>query len=448
MSTVTLSQRELKRRRKLGAEYVAPSPYTLKAALEKGDIFTKLSILVFGLGNIVHKQYVKGLLFLAGEVGFILFMIFSGAHNLSMLPSLGWRKESSGWVGDEFVHTPGDNSVTILLYGVCTLVICLLFLLWWSLAIRSAYKAQCLGGKNGRAPSFMDDIHTLFDSKANILLLALPVAGILIFTVLPLIFMISMAFTSYDHNHLVLFDWVGLQNFKAVFSNSGSIISGRLFLSVLTWTLVWAFFATFLNFFFGLFLAMIIQRNTTRGKGFWRAVFSMSIAVPQFVSLLVMHQMLMPFFTDTTWARVTVIVINLWVGIPYTIMQVTGILQNIPAELYEAAKIDGANWWQIFVRITMPYIIFVLTPYLITTFTGNVNNFNVIYLLTRGDPIPVGDSAGKTDLLITWLYKLTVDRSDYNLGAVIGIMTFIVLAVVSLITYRSSGSYKNEEAFR
>lgn len=228
MSTVTLSQRELKRRRKLGAEYVAPSPYTLKAALEKGDIFTKLSALVFGLGNIVHKQYVKGLLFLAGEVGFILFMIFSGAHNLSMLPSLGWRKESTEWVGAKLVHTPGDNSVTILLYGVCTLVICLLFLLWWSLAIRSAYKAQCLGGKNGRAPSFMDDIHTLFDSKANILLLALPVAGILIFTVLPLIFMISMAFTSYDHNHLVLFDWVGLQNFKAVFSNSGSIVSGRL----------------------------------------------------------------------------------------------------------------------------------------------------------------------------------------------------------------------------
>ncbi len=140
--------------------------------------------------------------------------------------------------------------------------------------------------------------------------------------------------------------------------------------------------------------------------------------------------------------------INLWVGIPYTIMQVTGILQNIPTDQYEAAKIDGANWWQIFTKITMPYIIFVLTPYLITTFTGNVNNFNVIYLLSGGNPVPVGDSAGKTDLLITWLYKLTVDKNDYNLGAVIGIMTFIVLAVVSLITYRNSGSYKNEETFR
>lgn len=111
-------------------------------------------------------------------------------------------------------------------------------------------------------------------------------------------------------------------------------------------------------------------------------------------------------------------------------------------------EIDGANWWQRFCNVTMPYIFFVLTPYLITTFTGNVNNFNVIYLLTGGEPTPVGASAGKTDLLITWLYKLTVDKNNYNLGAVIGIMTFIVLAVVSLLTYRSSGSYKNEEGFR
>ena len=156
----------------------------------------------------------------------------------------------------------------------------------------------------------------------------------------------------------------------------------------------------------------------------------------------------LPFFQDVTWARVTVILINLWVGIPFTIMQITGILQNVPAELYEAAELDGASWWQRFMNVTMPYIFFVMTPYLITTFTGNVNNFNVIYLLSGGEPTPLDSSAGKTDLLITWLYKLTVDRGDYNIGAVIGIMTFIVLAVVALITYRNSGSYKNEEGFR
>ena len=93
-------------------------------------------------------------------------------------------------------------------------------------------------------------------------------------------------------------------------------------------------------------------------------------------------------------------------------------------------------------------MLFVTTPYLITTFTGNINNFNVIYLLTGGGPGKLGYTAGQTDLLVTWLYKLTIDKNDYNIGAVIGIMTFVVLAIVSLVTYRSSGSYKDEEGFQ
>jgi arabinogalactan oligomer/maltooligosaccharide transport system permease protein len=93
-------------------------------------------------------------------------------------------------------------------------------------------------------------------------------------------------------------------------------------------------------------------------------------------------------------------------------------------------------------------MIFVMTPTLISSFTGNINNFNIIYLLSGGGPTYIGDSAGQTDLLVTWLYKLTMDNQDYNLAAVIGILTFVVLATVALITYRSSGSYKNEEGFK
>ena len=193
----------------------------------------------------------------------------------------------------------------------------------------------------------------------------------------------------------------------------------------------------------------------------------LSAAVPQFVSLLLMRSMLresglinvmlqnagiinspLPFLSDPTWARVTVIVVNLWIGIPFTMMQVTGILQNIPNDLYEAAKVDGANSATIFFKITLPYMLFVTTPYLITTFTGNINNFNVIFLLTKGEPVPVGYTAGKTDLLVTWLYKLTVDQQYFNVGAVVGILTFVILAIVSLVTYRNSGSYKNEEGFQ
>lgn len=110
---------------------------------------------------------------------------------------------------------------------------------------------------------------------------------------------------------------------------------------------------------------------------------------------------------------------------------------------------DGANAFVTFFKITLPYMLFVTTPYLITTFTGNINNFNIIYLLSGGGPtINPGDTAGKTDLLVTWLYKLTVDKQYYNIGAVIGILTFVVLAIISLVTYRNTGSYKNEEEFQ
>ena len=291
--------------------------------------------------------------------------------------------------------------------------------------------------------------------------------ALLIFTVTPLFYMMAMAFTNYskEGDHLVLFDWVGLKNFAALFNPNSSI--GSQFGSVLGWTLVWAIVATVSNFMLGTVVALIINRKTIKFKGLWRTCLSMTIAVPQFVSLMVIRSMLqpqgiinemllnaglisqrLPFLTNATWARVLVLVINLWVGIPYTIMQVTGILQNIPSEQYEAAKIDGANAFQVFRKITLPYMLFVMTPYLITQFTGNINNFNIIYLLTRGEPVSVGNTAGATDLLVTWLYKLSVDQQKYNLGAVIGIFTFIVLSVVSLVTYRSSGSYKNEEGFK
>lgn len=445
---------------------ITPSRYTLRAAASSGDAFTRLSFLVLGAGNLARRQIAKGLLFLAVEIAYLAYMAVSGVPSLTTLATLGSRTQTRQKIDGYWHYDPGDNSVLLMVYGVATVFITVLFAIFWSYAVRSAYKAQLLAAETGGAPGFGDDLRDITDRNAQISFMSLPVLGILAFTVLPTLIMMCIAFTDYDSDHVLLFDWVGLRNFTQLFSDTGEINAAQ-FAGVLTWTLVWAFFATFLNFFLGLFLAMVINRRTTRLKGFWRAIFSLSIAVPQFVSLLVINQMLqpegainrllaswgwidapLPFFTDTTWARVTVIVVNLWIGIPFTIMQITGILQNIPADQYEAARLDGANWWQVFTRITMPYLVFVLTPYLITTFTGNVNNFNVIYLLSGGSPTPVGDTAGKTDLLITWLYKLTVDRGDYNLGAVIGIFTFITLAAVSLITYRSSASYKNEGGFR
>lgn len=445
-----------------------PTPYTFENAVTKGDQWTKISMVLMGAGNIIHKQIIKGCLFLASEVLFILFMVTSGFNNLAKLPGLGSAAQGSVWneAAGVYEYTQGDNSVLILLYGIATLFLLIGFIIMWRSSLKSSYKSQVLSYEGKHLNTFKEDVLSLLDGNLHKFLLTGPVMGILIFTILPLVFMISMAFTNYSvvDNHLILFDWVGLKNFGKILNFSDTI--GQQFWGVLAWTIVWAIFATFLNYIFGMLLAIVINRKDTHAKSFWRFCFILSIAVPQFVSLLIMRTMLqpegavnvllknagwistsLPFFTDATWARVTVIVINLWVGIPFTMMQVTGILQNIPAELYESAKMDGANAFVTFFKITLPYMLFVTTPYLITTFTGNINNFNVIYLLSGGDPTPVGATAGQTDLLVTWLYKLTVEKQYYNLGAVIGIMTFIVLAIVSLVTYRNSGSYKNEEGF-
>lgn len=448
-----------------------PTSYTCTKAIREGGLATKLSMFLMGFGNIVHGQIIKGLVYLAVEIIYVVFMIVNGIGFLTMLPSLGSIPQEEIWdeVNQVYTYTKGDQSILILLYGVATVLVTVLMVWVWRGALKSAYKAECLAKEGHHINSFREDLKSLFHENLHRLFMTPPTAFIFVFTVLPLIFMICMAFTNYSKidNHLMLFDWVGLDNFKALFDSSS--ILGSTFWSVLVWTLVWAFFATFSNYIFGMIVSLMINRKGTRAKGFWRFCFVLSCAVPMFVSLLIMRTMLqpegainvllrnlgwiaqdasLPFFTDPTWAKVTVIVVNIWVGVPYTLLQLTGVLQNIPAELYEAAKVDGANGFQTFTKITLPYMLYVTTPYLIVTFTGNVNNFNVIYLLSGGDPVTdLASTAGSTDLLVTWLYKLTIDKQYYNIGAVIGILTFVILAVGALFTYRHSKSYKEEGGF-
>jgi len=281
--------------------------------------------------------------------------------------------------------------------------------------------------------------------------------------------MILVAFTNFDATHqppAKLFTWVGLENFRTLLS-SDTASYGNSFRQVLFWTLVWAFFATFLNYFLGMFVAIMINRKGIKLKKVWRTILVMTIAIPQFVSLLYVSKMFaadglintylmkwhwiskpVPFWTDPAWARFTIILINIWIGIPYLMLIATGILMNIPADLYESARIDGANAFQMYGKITLPYMLFVTGPYLLTSFTGNINNFNVIFLLSQGKPMGLDGNAGYTDLLITWLYRMTVSDTNYKIAAVIGIMVFVVLAVINLLVYNLIPSVKNEEDFQ
>ena len=448
------------------------NPNNLFNALRTGGPVAWLSCIVMGLGNIVAGQFIKGLMFLAIELIalYLIVMPFGCIERLKDVPELGRLLKEETWNEDKGVYdyVMHDESWKILLYGVIAVAIIGILIFMWQVSVRSGNIARTNRKLGKKVNNFWEDIKALFDENIHKLLMAFPFVCIITFTIIPLVYMICMAFTSYsaENYHTAMFEWIGFKVFARFFDTAAGTF-GEQFWDVFCWTIVWAFFATFLNFFLGTFVAMIINRPTTKLKGLWRTLFSFTIAVPQFVSLLVINTMFqnlgivntilerngfieepIKFLSDVGTARVFVIVINLWVGIPYTIMQVTGILKNIPGDLYEAARIDGANVVQQFMNITLPYMIFVMTPYIITSFTGNINNFNVIFLLTGGGPTEVGKDAGQTDLLVTWLYKMSMNEQKYNIAAVIGIFTFIVLATVSLITYRSTGSYKDEEGFK
>ena len=438
----------------------------------KGDLFTRLSFIIMGIGNFCRGQIAKGILFLSIQMGFTFYMIIAGITALLGLEKLGTNKQEKVFNETTGIYDfiKGDNSMLILLYGVIVIFIILLFIIVWRVNIQSAYKVQKIKERGEKIPTFVDDIKSYFNNKLHITLLTLPTIGLLLFTVLPLVFMTLIAFTGFDSEHQPpgnLFTWVGLRNFKVMLMAGSSI--GSTFWIILRWTFVWAIFATVLNYIFGILLAILINQKGVRFKKFWRTIFVLSIAVPVFVSLLVIHLMFtdsgainillkelgfinkaLPFWTNPLWAKITVIIINLWVGIPHTMLITTGILMNIPAELYESAKIDGASPFVTFFRITMPYMLFVTTPYLITQFTGNINNFNVLFFLTGGEPTTVNmyKGAGNTDLLVTWLFKLTANNKDNCYAATIGILIFVISASISLIAYHRTGSYKNEEGFQ
>lgn len=435
---------------------------------KEGDWKTRLSYLILGFGQFMRKQYARGIAFFALEIAFFYYLISFGAGYLAKFSTLG--TQSKGFNPDGTVRY-GDNSFLILLYGLLTIIVVVFFILLWRINIRQNREEELLLAQGKAINTNKQDLHSLLDKNFDKTLLALPVTGIFVFTVLPIIFMICIAFTNYDYNHQApakLFTWVGLENFKNLFS-FGSTGFGSTFVTVLGWTLVWAFFATFLNYFLGMAVAILINKKGIKFKKLWRTILVMTIAVPQFVSLLYICKMFavdglvnsyllkwgwidqaLPFWTNKNWARVTILLINLWVGIPYMMLISTGLLMNIPADLYESARIDGANKFQMFRKITLPYMLFVTGPFLLTQFTGNLNNFNVIYLLTQGGPksMELTGGAGYTDLLVTWLYKLTINDSNYKMAAVIGIMVFVVTAVISLVVYNILPSVKDEEGFQ
>jgi len=446
---------------------------TLKGAFltfKEGDFRTRLSFIIMGFSNFTRGQIIKGMLYLISEIIFVFYMVSSGCLKLVGLISLGTvTQHIEAKEGQIPQLVPGDNSMLILLFGVLSAVVVILFIGLYFMNLSSAIEAQRAKSRDGKLPNFREELKDYRDSKFHITLLTFPIIGVLALTLLPQLFMILISFTNYDNMHQPpgnLFHWIGLENFKTVLASGEAI--GKTFWPVLGWTIIWAILSTLSNYVLGMLLAILINKKGIKFKKIFRTIFILTIAIPNFVSLLVMRNMLdvngpingflmhsgfikdaLPFLTDATWARATVLIVNLWIGIPYTMLITTGILMNIPEDLYEAAKIDGASPIAMYMKITLPYVLFVTAPYLITQFIGNFNNFNVIFLLTGGGPNPLTYyQAGKTDLLVTWLFKLTTNTNDISFASTIGVIVYALSIIFALTAYRNTAAYKNEEAFQ
>ena len=230
-----------------------------------GDWKTRLSFVIMGFGPLMRKLYARGIAFLTLEILFFYYLFSFGLGYLVKFGTLGTQE--SGW-SDTGLRVYGDNSFLILLYGLLTIIIIVGFIFLWRMNVHENYREEQTIKQGHQLKTNRQDLHSLLDSNFDKTLLALPVLGIFVFTVLPIIFMICVSFTNYDYNHQAptrLFTWVGLKNFKELVS-FGSAGFGSTFFKVLIWTLVWALFATFLNYFLGMAVAILINKKGIKFK--------------------------------------------------------------------------------------------------------------------------------------------------------------------------------------
>lgn len=420
----------------------------------------KTSLVIMGAGHLRYGSISKGILYLLVEVSMIWYLIRRGFKDIEGFFTLGTQK-ADAWAG-----IAGDNSIVMLLMGIFAWIVVGAFIYIYVQNVKGAREAQRRFEKAIPQKTLKENFRELLDRKFYCLALALPVIGVCIFNVLPIVFMILIAFTNYGGNTVPpeLVDWVGLENFKKLIVLKKF---GPTFIRILGWNLVWAVMSTVLNYFAGLGLALLLNKDCVRGKNFWRAFPILAYAVPGFITLLAFKFMfsyggpINQFIVahggfaigfldiDAKWsARIIGLLVNCWISVPSIMLLATGNLSNRDMSIYEAADIDGANRRQQFNKLTMPYMLFTTMPVLLSQFIGNFNNFGIFYFLRGGLYKDGYFLASDTDLLINWLYNLSIDNNYYSIGAAISLVIFIITSAISLAVYVKSPSYREEDTFQ
>ena len=416
--------------------------------------------LIPGLGQIYNKQKAKGYIFLAVTALFLVYFIGIGAGELAKLVTLGTVRGQ-------------DNSLFILIRGAFHLIITVVYFLFYALNIKDAGTVAKRINNGITVPKTLKDmVHAIYENGFPYLLIIPSYIAMTFAIIFPVLVTLMIAFTNYDFKHTApttLLDWIGFQNF----TNMWTLSTFRsAFTSVLGWTLIWALAASTLQIVLGILTAIVANQPFVKGKRIFGVIFLLPWAVPAFITILTFSNMfndsvgainaqviplfakifpfldgiLIPWKTDPTWTKIALIMMQGWLGFPYIYVLTLGILQSIPNDLYEAAYIDGANGWQKFRSITFPMIMAVAAPTLISQYTFNFNNFSIIYLFNDGGPGSVGGNAGSTDILISWIYKLTTNSSpQYSMAAAVTLIISVIVISISMVAFKKLHAFDMED---
>jgi arabinogalactan oligomer/maltooligosaccharide transport system permease protein len=253
--------------------------------------------------------------------------------------------------------------------------------------------------------------------------------------------------------------FVGFENYVAVFTDPRV---RQPFFSVFAWNIVFALGSVALPFAVGLLIAMVLQHKTMRGLRLYRAILILPYAIPGFLTTLVWQGLFntrfgfinqelfggasIPWLTDPTLARISILFVQLWLGFPYFFIVSTGALTSIPDDILEAARVDGANARQTFWQVKWPLLLIAVSPLMIASFAFNFNNFNTVRFLTNGGPLNTEAALtyGATDILITFVDKLAfagVDR-QYGFASAIAIVIFVLVAAISYVGFKRTNTFE------
>jgi len=418
---------------------------------------TVLGALVPGLGQLLNKQPVKAALFFIG-----LLFIYAAA-----IPyALGYGNYQGNGIAGLITLAEGarriDRSLIFMIEGIVAIVL-LLFAAGIFIAnfkdIRSVEKSYI---KGSREKNWFETTRTI-EEEGFPYLVSIPALIVISFIVLvPIFTAILLSFTGMDPRNQSKFPWVGIQNYRLIALGQG--LAGSVFWRILGWTLIWTLTATTLAIFIGFGLALLANNPRIKGKAFFRMVYLLPWAVPAFITIMFFSIMFsntgalteivtnvfgvsIDFKNNTFWSRFILVMMQGWLGSSYVFLLSTGVLQAIPEDLYEAADIDGANSWQKIRKITLPMVLFQTAPLLVNQYTFNFNNFSIIYLFNGGGPFNpsvYGNLAGSSDILISYIYKLTMDNQYQSIGAAISIVISIGLMIFAFIGYKNSKAFKEE----